>query len=205
MKTKLSKIFSIVSQVMMFISMTFISILTLATAYVVFAPDVFPKPFYLVYADTPMGSLPAGYTLADGAQPSNEQNTTTKGETTTELLPGQSIMIPMTTKIINLADTGGHKYIRLTVALEFAPDNPEYKTLPAEEAAAYLTEFQTKVGNNLPAMDDVIITLLSTKTFEQLYTADGKEALRTEVKDAINNRMTDFHVISVYFTEFVVQ
>lgn len=206
MKTNLSKILAIASQVLTFFTMTVVSIVTLATAYIVFAPDIFPKPFYLVYSDTPLGNLPAGFTTGETSTTTGEGHTDTTGEgSETEMLPGQGIMIPMNSKIINLADTGGRKYIKLTVVLEFAPDDPEYKTLPEEEAAAYLTEFQTEVNNQMPAMDDVVITLLSTKTFEELYTADGKEALRTKVKDAINERLPELHVIAVYFTEFVVQ
>jgi flagellar basal body-associated protein FliL len=47
--------------------------------------------------------------------------------------------------------------------------------------------------------------LLSTKTFEQLYTAEGKEQLRVELMQAIGSRLPEFDLISVYFTEFVVQ
>ena len=211
MKEKLGKIFTIASKVMSFISSTFITILSLATAYIMFAPDVLPKPFYLVYqATAPLGSLPSGYTVASNqeaaAESSSSSHTTqTSSKHTSDLEPGQGIMINMSTKIINLADPGGRKYIRLTVALEFAPDNPDYRDLPEEEAAVYLEEFQTEVANSMPSMDDVVITLLSTKTFEELYTAEGKEALRTEVRDAINERLSELTVISVYFTEFVVQ
>ena len=212
MKTRLTKIFAIAAQVMSFITTTIVTIVTMATAYIVFAPDVFPKPFYLLYQSTaPLGGVPNGYTLSNQASESaahdvseeSSSHTTTKKQT--ELEPGEGIMIGMSTKIINLADPGGHKYIRLTVVLEFAPGNPDYRDLPEEEAAAYLTEFQNEVGNSMPSMDDVVITLLSTKTFEELYTAEGKEALRTEVRDAINERSKEFTILSVYFTEFVVQ
>ncbi len=47
--------------------------------------------------------------------------------------------------------------------------------------------------------------LLSTKTFEDLYTAEGKERLRLELIQVISQRMPEFKLLSVYFTEFVVQ
>lgn len=114
-------------------------------------------------------------------------------------------MVNMSTKIINLVDPTGRKYIRLTVVVEFAPDNPEYDSLPAEEKTAYLTEFTDKLNSKMPIMDDAVITLLSTKTYDDLYTADGKEKLRVEIMDDLSRRLPDLHIISIYFTEFVVQ
>ena len=54
-------------------------------------------------------------------------------------------------------------------------------------------------------MDDTVITLLSTKTYEDLYTADGKEKLRTENLETLSEKLVDLHILSIYFTEFVVQ
>ena len=54
-------------------------------------------------------------------------------------------------------------------------------------------------------MDDTVITLLSTKTYEDLYTADGKEKLRTEILETLSEKLVDLHILSIYFTEFVVQ
>jgi len=50
-----------------------------------------------------------------------------------------------------------------------------------------------------------VITLLSTKTYDDLYTADGKEKLRLEIMNDLSQRLPDLHIISIYFTEFVVQ
>jgi flagellar FliL protein len=122
-----------------------------------------------------------------------------------EYLPGEGVMVNMSTKIINLVDPTGRKYIRLTVVVEFAPDNPEYDSLPAEEKTAYLTEFTDKLNSKMPIMDDAVITLLSTKTYDDLYTADGKEKLRVEIMDDLSRRLPELQIISIYFTEFVVQ
>jgi flagellar FliL protein len=54
-------------------------------------------------------------------------------------------------------------------------------------------------------MDDTVITLLSTKTYEELYTAEGKEHLREEIMTILSEKLPDLQIISVYFTEFVVQ
>jgi flagellar FliL protein len=192
MLNKILKILNTVSQTILIIT----SIISMFTAYVVFAPDQLPKPFRFVYDYS--GAAPVA-----SFEPAAVQPTPTPEPHT--YLPGEGIMVNMSTKIINLVDPTGRRYIRLTIVVEFAPDNPEYATLPEEEKTAYLTGFEDKLNSRLPIMDDTVITLLSTKTYDDLYTADGKERLRTEIMNVLTNKLPDLHIISIYFTEFVVQ
>lgn len=193
MLDKVLKILNAITQVILIIA----AIISLLTAYIVFAPDELPKPFRLVYDYS--GSTPQLPVTQEAAAP------TTEAETPHQYVPGEGIMVDMSTKIINLVDPGGHRYIRVTIVVEFAPDNPEFESLPEEEKTAYLTEFEEKISTRLPIMDDTIITLLSTKTYEDLYTAEGKELLRMEIMQMLSQRLTDMHILSIYFTEFVVQ
>jgi flagellar FliL protein len=188
---KILGVLNIISQIILMIT----AAISLLTAYIVFAPDNLPKPFHLVYAapgETPMvAASPVAASSPVVEQPVYQ--------------PGEGIMINMSTKIINLLDPGGHKYIRLTVVVEVAPDNPEYQSLPEEEKTAYLTEFEDMLNTRMPIMDDTVITLLSTKTYDELYTAEGKEKLRLEIMNTMSGKLPDLHIISIYFTEFVVQ
>ena len=198
MLDKILKVLNVITQVILMIT----AILSLVTAYVVFAPDELPKPFRLVYDYETAFTTPEAHAATEA--PAAEE-TTHKAVAVEEFKPGDGIMLNMSTKIINLLDPGGRKYIRVTVVVEFAPDNPEYETLPEEEKNAYLTEFNNKLNARLPIMDDTVITLLSTKTYEELYTAEGKEKLRLEIQETLAQKMPDLHIISIYFTEFVVQ
>jgi flagellar protein FliL len=203
---KVLGILNVASKVMMFIVTTAIAAISLTTAYIMFAPDEFPKPFRLVY------NYPSATTTGQGEGSTNtgsgstaEGSTKSEGSAAETPTPGSGMMFTMSTKIINLADPTGRKYVRVTVALEFMPDNPEYEKLAEEAKKAYETEFQTKINARMPLMDDTVITTLSTKTFEDLYTAAGKEKVREELKAAIQAKMPDFTLMSIYFTEFVVQ
>ena len=195
MLTKILSVLNVVSQVVLAI----VAVISLVTAYVVFAPDDMPKPFHLIYDSG------AGAPSVESSAQTIVVVTATPAPIEPEYLPGQGVMLNMSTKIINLVDPSGRKYIRLTVVVEFAPDNPEYNNLTAEEKATYLTEFNAKLNSRLPIMDDAVITLLSTKTYEDLYTADGKEKLRQEIMDILVKKLPDLKIISIYFTEFVVQ
>jgi flagellar protein FliL len=191
MLNKIMKVLNAVSQVLLII----IALISLFTAYIVFAPEQLPKPFHLMYSDSGTTQVIVA-TAAEPPTPTPEPH---------NYLPGEGVMLDMSTKIINLVDPTGRRYIRLTIVVEFAPDNPEYLSLPDEEKTAYLTEFKDKLSARLPIMDDTVITLLSTKTYDDLYTADGKEKLRTEIMNDLAAKLPDLHIISIYFTEFVVQ
>ena len=198
MLDKILKILNAITQVILLIT----AFVSLITAYVVFAPDELPKPFRLVYDySTALTTPETG--AASSEAPAEEA--TTAPEAAHEIIPGEGIMLNMSTKIINLVDPTGRKYIRVTIVAEFAPDDPEYESLPEEEKIAYLTAFEEKLNSRLPIMDDTVITLLSTKTYEDLYTAEGKEKLRSEIMEILSQKLVDLHLISIYFTEFVVQ
>lgn len=197
------KVLNIITQIILILT----AMVSMLTAYIVFAPDEFPKPFRLAYAYETAFTTPEAHTTTSGETTSSGEGETTSegGTTTTEVHPGEGYMLNMSTKIINLVDPGGRRYIRVTVVVEIAPDNPEYETLPEEEKAAYLTALDEKLNSKLPIMDDTVITLLSTKTYEDLYTAEGKEALRAEILATLQEKLPDLQILAIYFTEFVVQ
>ena len=187
------KVINVISQTILLIT----SLISLFTAYVLFAPDNLPKPFRLVYdTSTQNPVLALAPPAVEEPTPAPEAHV---------FVPGEGVMVNMSTKIINLVDPIGHKYIRLTIVAEFAPDNAEYATMPEEEKSVYLTGFQDKLNSRMPIMDDAVITLLSTKTYEELYTAEGKERLRSEIMSDLSHKLPDMHLLSIYFTEFVVQ
>jgi len=199
------KILGLVGKVILYILVTAGSLLSLVTAYIVLAPDDLPKPFRLSYLyPTPTPEV----TLEPTESPEEHM--------AKEIKPGEGVMIDTGTKIINLAETTGNKYIRINVVVEFAPAVPEVtgeeeaaagghgsEEAPAEDPA--IIELTTAVNARLPMVNDTIITLLSSKSFEELYTAKGKEALRGELIQKLQGMMPEFKIIGVYFTEFVVE
>ncbi len=200
------KILNVVLRILMIIVMGATAVLSLTMAYIMFAPDTFPKPFQLMYQGDLVAAAAAGQPLnAAGGTGFAPSPTPTPEPEIPELHPGEGVMVDMSTKIINLSDPAGRKYVRTTIVLEFYPSNLDYFSMEAEAAQAYLTEFKAEIETRMPLIDDIVISLLSTKTYDQLYTAEGKELLRAEIMDKINARLPEYYVMSVYFTEFVVQ
>jgi len=177
--------------------------------YIMFAPDELPKPFYLNYK-------PGGLALAfiGSATPAGPLPTQTPTPDPLKLYkPGQGLMVDTGSKIINLADPGGRRYLKTTVTLEVAPPPGVVVTTTASSASsagstttnAALTAFNDKMSGRMPVINDTLTTVLTSKTFDEIYTVQGKEQLRTEIQNTLNSRLPDLYVIAVYFTEFVVQ
>ncbi len=97
---------------------------------------------------------------------------------------------PIPTMNVNLADPTGITYLSITLALEFDPKNSEL-----------LSEIEAK----MPRVLDMLITVLSSKAYEEISTAQGKVNLRNEFLRRINGMMAKGKLYNVYITSFVVQ
>jgi len=92
------------------------------------------------------------------------------------------------TMIVNLADQGGNRYLRVTMALELS-----------ERAAVSVIE------SRLALVRDAVLMILPTKKYDDISTTAGKTLLRGELMEKINSLMVKGRVNNIYFTEFVVQ
>lgn len=66
-----------------------------------------------------------------------------------------------------------------------------------------------EVKNNMPAIRNRLIILLSAQHYDRISTPDGKQKLRKEVRDSINAVLKEAgasgQIEQVYFTNFVMQ
>lgn len=97
--------------------------------------------------------------------------------------------LPLEPFLVNLADPDEPRFVKTTFQLGLAEEQGE-----KDEGAA-----------SMPAMRDSIITLLSSKTSEQILSAEGKEKLRAEIKSRVNTIAPKLKVVEVYIVDFVVQ
>jgi flagellar basal body-associated protein FliL len=199
----MAKILKLVLRILLIMGILILAGTNIAMAYIMFAPDIYPKPFYLMYL------IPTEQVEDVASNPSHPYPDATQTPVlnfdVNDLKPGQGIMVDTGSKIVNLIDPTGRKYLRVGVVLEFAPTDPNYPNMTEEEKSTYINTINQEMTTRLPVINDVLITLFTSQTFDSVYTADGKEALREKVKTLINNQMPDQYVIYVYFTEFVVQ
>ena len=97
-------------------------------------------------------------------------------------------IFPLETFIVNLADKGGKRYLRITIALELDGK-----------------ELESEVTKRLPQVRDSVLTILPTKRFEDISSAKGKTALRDQMLERINGMLARGQITNIYFKEFVVQ
>ena len=101
-----------------------------------------------------------------------------------DLIP--SAVLPLDTFVVNLQIKGN--FLKVEMQLEFATP-----------------ELPPTIENDVPKIRDSVIRLLSGKSAADILSAEGKENLRDELRDVINETLGADDIVDVYFTEFIVQ
>jgi len=102
---------------------------------------------------------------------------------------GIGALYPMENFIVNMADSGGTRYLRVTLQLEL----DETK------------KFAEALDMRKPQLRDAILTVLASKRYEEVSSAQGKLILKQELIRRLNSLITEGTIMNIYFTEFVAQ
>jgi flagellar FliL protein len=140
--------------------------------------------YYLIKSGKlPLGAVATG---ADGAGASGAA-----GEGTAH----QVVLEPI---LVNLADQGGHAYLRLGLTLDIEGD------LGSGEAASDAKSGKAPSEQAL-AVRDTVLGVLGQQTSAWLLGPDGKEHLKIELKEALAKNNPQLKVKDLFFTDFLVQ
>lgn len=88
--------------------------------------------------------------------------------------------------LVNLADPGQFRYLKVTLHVEAKQKGDEFE-------------------RRLPQSRDTVLNVLSSKISRDLMTSEGKNALREEIREKMNQVLLETKVKNIYFTEFVIQ
>lgn len=97
-------------------------------------------------------------------------------------------MYPMDTFIVNLLSEGGSRFLKVDLDIEL-------------DSQRLSNEMDMKKS----LIRDIIIRTLSSKTFEEISTMKGKDRLKDELVNRINEVLADGQIKNIFFTDFVVQ
>lgn len=97
-------------------------------------------------------------------------------------------MYPMAQFVVNLLSESGNRFLKVSIDLELSDP-----------------KLQPEMDHKKSLIRDIIIRTFSSKTFEEISTLKGKDKLKEEVLDKINENLSDGQVKNIYFTDFVVQ
>jgi flagellar protein FliL len=95
-------------------------------------------------------------------------------------------IIPLETFIVNLSGSKGRRIAKVNMELELEGSN-----------------VQDEIEKRKAQIRDIIIIILSSKTYDDVATREGKDGLRAEIKDTVNAFLSKGKITNVYFTEFI--
>jgi flagellar protein FliL len=113
---------------------------------------------------------------------------TAKTEETKSETSDVGSMYEMETFIVNLSGGSGNNYLKVKISLEM--ENELMKT---------------EVEKRLAQFRDAILTLLSSKTYDEVKTLEGKSQIRVEILTILNQYLKTGKIKNVYFSDFIVQ
>jgi len=142
-----------------------------------------------------------------------------------EPTPGPSVLvdgrlgprITLESRVFNLLAAAGEKqtYLKLETVIEFetadvawaevmlgCPSDPD-GCAPAEESL--LEGFEHQIGSGMTLIEDAVTSIVSSKSLTEVATPEGKEALREEIRRAVERLIPHPQVRRVLFTDFVTQ
>lgn len=131
------------------------------------------------------GIASAEIAQSEGGKPVAESSISNEEDELEEGEEPLGAIFPMEPLVVNLA---GGSYIRLQAQVEFTA-----------------REIPRRFYARLVLVRDSMITLLSQKKADDLITAKGKDQLRGELRDIVNEALHKQEAKKVYFTQFVVQ
>jgi flagellar FliL protein len=101
---------------------------------------------------------------------------------------GNPLLVTLEPFILNLADVDTNRYLKISIVLEFAD---------AKGAAT--------AEGRMPQIRDALILLMSSLTYGDIHSVEGKLTLQSEILNRLNKVMEGAAVKRIYFTDLVVQ
>jgi flagellar FliL protein len=106
------------------------------------------------------------------------------------VLAGPQAIYTMQTLTVNLANVNSSHFLRIEVVLQYPRAN---------------TALAAELKHQEYILDDRIISDLRSKTYDELATDRGENALKKELMQTVNGILTKGRVTGVYFDQFLIQ
>ena len=161
-----------------------------------------------IFLPLPIPKLLAVEFGASGETPTPSAKTTPGGSAGHEaaaVVKERGPMYEIRDIVVNLQEPGGRRYLKATVVLEFEPPTADYNKLVGEAKTKAQTEFLNEIAPKRPVIEDTIITLFSSKTVNEIFTLEGKVALKHDLNEKLNLLLGRDQVVNIYLTQFVIQ
>lgn len=102
--------------------------------------------------------------------------------------PSVGVIYSMKPFIVNLADESGGRYLKVKFELELTSE-----------------DLVSEIEKRMAQLTDSVIMLLSSRSYKDLASYEGKDRMRNEIMLRLNSFLTTGSIEKIYFTEFVMQ
>jgi len=136
-------------------------------------------------------------------------------EAASEEPPERGIILDLGEFILNLSNPNSKRYLKVNVAIELskAATDPDLNAAPEGGGGEHhgaapnpLEAIQKEMEQFKPAIRDAVISVLSSKTAEEISSLSGKELAKEQIKTAIDPIFGgEREVIRVSFGTFIIQ
>lgn len=148
------------------------------------------------------GAFVVGTSLGGGHAAANEGSSNPEAKSAVAA-PGP--MYQMKERVVNLADAGGRRYLKIALSVEFTTEAAEFRKAAAEERKKKQEEFDKTLAPQVPLIEDTIISVVSSRTTVDMASPEGKQRLKTDLKDSLNRALGGDQVTNIYFSQLVTQ
>ncbi|MBI2885955.1 MAG: flagellar basal body-associated FliL family protein [Chloroflexi bacterium] len=148
----------------------------------------------------PFGAKAALAKKAEGQGAHAPAEDSAHGEST-----ARGLMYSTKERVVNLADPGGFRYLKVEVVLELGVPAKELEGLKGEGYKKKQEELAKEMAPVAPVIDDAITAHLSSRLASELLTASGKATLREELKERLAPLVHSHPLKGIYLTQFIIQ
>lgn len=99
-----------------------------------------------------------------------------------------AIIYTMEPIVVNLLDPTGKRYLQIGLAFELRDK-----------------KLEEEIKNNEPKIKDIVISILSSKTPEEILQPEAKGMIKNEILQKINSALGEEAVLDVYITQYIVE
>ncbi len=146
------------------------------------------------------------------AQPNHEEEIAEEETQTEDIEHG--LILDLGEFILNLSDPNARRYLKVNVAIELSRKETDPDPHASAEGGGHghgesvdpMEVIKAEMDQYKPAIRDSIISILSSKTPEELSSITGKEFAKEQIKESVDAIFaTQREVIRVSFGTFIIQ
>jgi flagellar protein FliL len=108
--------------------------------------------------------------------------------------------------VVNPAGTGGSRYLSGLIGVEMDVPKAEGEAKgKAEGEGESAAKAKSPLDEKGPQLRDALISLLSSKTIDQLTSVEQKDLLRTEIMESFSKILAPAKIHNIFFLDYVLQ